>query len=517
MIKKWIWLLLAMAVMVGTILWHPQMGHAATTNNRVLLVYDSKNTTNQDQKKIDVLQRTLTAMNLRVKTVKESRYRAGELSGDYVGVITMINWRQANLVNKSFVADREKFTGIKLHIGDNLTDQEVQNFHAQRQVLNQQQFILKDSDDQQLLPFSDHIELLTSVGSDAQTVGQLASQQANQRQYAYGTIVGKNGYLPFLNTSGLGLLLAQQTITQLFGQTTRYQPLLTISNVSPYSNLQVLDQLSRYCYRHQIPFAVSTVSVANNTELKAFASFTSYLRRVEKRDGVVFLQAPVVGGATSKDGGHLSEMFTSYLVSLAKYQVYPIGISAQGYWNQDQVLRHNALQKASHWLLLPNTDVTYLKRDNMSQVATQSFVAVSANSLNTVTNQQKAQFTVPTAVTVKLPNHAKKLAMVEKQISGMHFNWLNLEQAPTNTKIKSGTITVEHRQGQYYLNGLHENITMHDHVKVHEKHPTQSKVLFKSFFKLQGQLIAAFFGIVLLVLLIFIMIGRHIYRNMFKR
>lgn len=41
----------------------------AANNNRVLLVYDSQNTSAAANQNIDALQRTLTSMNLRVKTV----------------------------------------------------------------------------------------------------------------------------------------------------------------------------------------------------------------------------------------------------------------------------------------------------------------------------------------------------------------------------------------------------------------------------------------------------------------
>lgn len=519
MIKKWRWsmtVLLSLLVFSIITVIKPVRVAAAETN-RVLLVYDSKNTVAHGEKKIDALQRILTSMNLSVKTVKASNYHAGELNATYTGVITMVNWRQAGLKNTQFETDRAHFTGIKLHIGDCLTGTEAKDLQGKIKVLNEQQLILKNGNDQQLLPFSDHLEVLDQLPANAIKVGQLTSQQTDQKTYDYGVIVGKNAYLPYLKTRGLSLLVAEQTITQLFGQTQQYQPLLTFTDVSPYANLKVLDQLSEYCYKRKIPFAISTTTVADNTDLQAFAQFTAFLRRIEKRNGVIFVQTPVIGGATQSDGQKLSEMFTSYLVSFSRYQVYPVGISAPGYWNQDQVLRRNSLAKANHWLLLPNTDVTYLKQDNKSQVANQSFMAVSAASLTTIQNQSQIKFNVPTAVTVSVPSSMKKIHIVEREISGLGFQWFNFSQSKTSTEIKSGTTTVNYRQGKYYVNGSEEPITMSD--QAHTKEPVQpkTKVLFKSFFKTQGQIIGVFFSIVFIVLLIFILIGRRIYRNMFKR
>lgn len=63
-------------------------------SNHVLLVYDSQNTVEQGEKKIDTLQRILAGIGLKVTTVKESEYQKGELSRGYQGVITMINWKK---------------------------------------------------------------------------------------------------------------------------------------------------------------------------------------------------------------------------------------------------------------------------------------------------------------------------------------------------------------------------------------------------------------------------------------
>lgn len=491
--------------------------HAAT-NERVLLVYDSQNTTAKANQKIATLQRALTSLNLRVKTIKESDYQSGELTG-YDGVITMINWPKAELTNHQFVRDRQKFKGIKLHIGDNLTSAEATELGVKQHRIYQQQLILKNQGTSQLLPFSETMTVVDHLPKKAKTIGKLSTQQANQKTTSYGLIVGKNGYLPYFSTKGLSLLAAVQTLAELFGRTATYQPLLTISNVTPYSHLKNLDRLSRYCERMGIPFAISTVSVSQNTELHAFKVFAAYLRRVEDRGGIVFIQTPIVGGATAANAQELNDMFTSYLVSLARYQVYPVGISAPGYWNQDRVLRQNSLKKADHWLLLPNTsDQTYLKQDDNAQTAKMSLLAVSASSLNDVRQTETTvKFNSPTAVTVKLPDTATQVHNTERQIQQLNYSWLD-PAASWQTEFISGSTDVGYQRGNYLLNGQRETVTA-DHVTTATSNggtPNQ-QVLFKGFFKLQGVLIAGFFTIVLIVMLIFIYLGRRIYRNMFRR
>jgi len=161
----------------------PNKVSAATVeNNRVMLVYDSQNDVKEDKKNIDTLQRALTSMNLRVKTVEQSQYKKNLLTDKYLGVITMVNWRQLGITNQDFLADRDKFTGIKLHIGENLTPPEIDQLGVKVQKIYQQQLILKNNGNRESLPFSSSITVITDQAKDAQQVGTLSTQQAGTKK-----------------------------------------------------------------------------------------------------------------------------------------------------------------------------------------------------------------------------------------------------------------------------------------------------------------------------------------------
>lgn len=247
----------------------------------------------------------------------------------------MINWKQASLDNPTFVKDRNQYDGVKLHIGEGLDRTEQKQLQVKLKTIYQQQFILSDDSSTEMLPFVERTDVLTGVPKQAQSYGMLNTQNNEGQSYKYGVFNQKQGYLPFFNNKGLGLITASKMIAILFNRQEETKPLLTITDVSPYSNLKLLDQLSVFCEKHGIPLAISTSTVAKNTEMHAYKRFTMYLRRLEDRGGVIFLQAPVIGGATADNAGELSELFDNYLLNLAQNQVYPVGISAQGFWNQD--------------------------------------------------------------------------------------------------------------------------------------------------------------------------------------
>ncbi len=512
--SKLLSLILVFMALVSAFITIPIANVQATTQEKILLVYDSENNVNQSDKQIDSLQRLLASLNLSVKTVSQDDYTAG-LVKKYSGVITMINWPQVGMNNKNFIHDRDKFTGIKLHVGDNLTANEVAQLGGNNKRIYRQQFILKINRDEQLLPFSETITVLKNLSNSSKTVGVLSTQEENQKKYPYGVINGRNGYLPYFQSSGLSSLAACQLISQLFGRTERYQPMLTITNVTPYSNLKILDDLSLYCYQKEIPFAISASSVSDNTQMKSFTNYTTVLNRIENRGGVIFAQMPIVGAPPINSGPELNQIFSSYMVSLARENVYPIGISSFGYWNQDQVLRDNALKNANSLILLPNEKVVYVKQDNNALSTKMSFYGMPVSSLKKVKKSYDMSFSMPTALTVKLPDSMVGLHDLKQEVGHLQINWFD----PINldTMIKTGTSIMNYRHGDYYMNGQRENIQNTKNTNDIPIYATKKEALFSNFFHVQGNILTIFFVIVLLILIIFTLLGRKIYKNMFKR
>ncbi|APX73172.1 hypothetical protein M5C72_08800 [Companilactobacillus allii] len=488
----------------------------AATSNKVMLVYDSKNTTDQYDVKVDALQRSLTSMNLQVKTLSQNDYKSGMLTKKYVGVITMINWKQVGLTNKTFIKDRSKFSGIKLHIGDELTSEEKTQLGAKSTRLYQQQLILKNKNTSQVLPFSETIDVLQDLPSGSQQIGTLSTQQENAKIYGYGVINGNYGFLPYFDSKGLSLITATEMIAKLFNRAGSYQPLLTITDVTPVSDLKILDQLSKFCYENSIPFAISTTTVSKNTEMKAFSKFTAVLRNIENRGGVIFIRSPEIGGPGVDSGNDLRQRLTSYVVSLAKGQVYPIGISSEGFWNQDKVLRQNFLIKADHWILLPNKQVVYVSEDDDAKAAKQSFFAISASSLNSVKKTEETRFSTPSAVTIPMPNSSKGLVDFEKQVNKLKFSWFDPMSTSMSTSITTGTSTVSFKDSNYFVNGKQEEIGTADSSKIFNE-TIKTKPVLSNYFNIQGNVLTILFIIVAIILIVFILIGRRIYWNRFNK
>lgn len=509
--------LLAVNLLLLYAMCSPQKVQAATSSEKVLLVYDSQNNLNKKAKDIDALQRTLTSMNLQVKTIEQADYKQGDLNDSYIGVITMINWRQVGLKSKAFITDRNKFQGIKLHIGNNLTQSEVSDLGGSAKQLYRQQFILKNHTNTQTLPFSETITVMQNLPESVKTFGTLSTQQADQKSYPFGVINGKNGYLPSFRPSGLSLMTEIELIGQLFNRVGKYQPLLTFTNVTPYSNLEYIDELSLFCYKNEIPFAISTTSVSQNTDLKAFDRFTSVMRSVENRGGVIFLNAPEVSNADNSAEA-LNNKFSDYLVTLAQQQVFPVGVSAPGYWNQDNILRNNFLNYGDHWLMLPNPEEpTFVDQDNRSSVAKESFFTMSLSSLKEVKKSSSMTFAIPTALTISLPDSKTHVQMVKKELLRSQLTWYDPAENNLETRIATPSTLLEYKSGNYFANGKQENTQVSSSLLNKKFDDGSPKAAMSKYFKVQGNVFMVFFVIVTIVLLVFIYLGQRVYWNNFRR
>lgn len=493
-----------------------------TDQRRVLIVYDAINPTVSGQKKLAAVQRLLASLNIKTQTERLSDYQAGQLTTHaYRGVITLNNWAQGRLTNAAFIRDRTAFQGIRLHIGAGLSATEARQLGATRQNVYHQQFVLRAGRNWQLLPFSDDLTLLRGLKKGTQTFGTLQTQNSALADHAYGVVRGQTGYLPYLQADGFSLTLASRTIAALFGQHRTYRPLLTITGVTPYTNLKLLQQLGKRLYAAGIPFAVSTTSVADNTTFHAFKRFTAVLRELETENGVIFLKTPLVGATNARSGPLLNQLMTGELNQLGQRQVLPVGISTPAYWNQDRVFRQNGLQRAQAVMLLPNpATTTFAKQDNLGRTFRLAWYGLPLRSLQTVKAGQSAvgqlRWATPTALTVPMVESTKALHATVTQVRALDLNWYDPSHALTS-ELTSASATFRYDHGNYFLNGRQIAIGQST-VELPQFHPQRrNRVALRGYFKVQGWILWVFFTVILVVLVSFIIVGRRIYRRMFIR
>ncbi|WP_241690668.1 hypothetical protein [Ligilactobacillus salivarius] len=435
----------------------------ADDNRPVLLVYDSENIYYNGSKKIDSVQRMLTADGLKIKTVMLENYRSGELSDNkYRGVVTLINWQEADLSNDSFTHDRAKFSGTKLHIGPNLQDDELEGLHAKKGMIIRQQLTLSDDGITEQIPYTNRMEYLVDVaGSDK--YGVLNTQNVgNQKTLPYGVKVDSNAFLPFWNTSGLAVNCEEKLIADLFNTKTDSRPLLVINNVTPTSNLEYLDKLVDDLYRNNIPFAVSATNVEGNTNQFAYKKYMYSLRMIELKNGIIFMRVPYLYSYTGKEinAQNLKATMSERLQLMVRSGVYPTGLSTPNHWNQDAVLGKVGLKSASNVLLLPDPK-TYPKveQTDYSQEFDKAYYVMSLKDLDkakttvSLTKANNLNYTLPTALNIKMPRTLSELRKVEKSVSKSELNWENPAAEDNSREMNFAKMKLEYHAGTYFVKG----------------------------------------------------------------
>lgn len=491
----------------------------AAASNRVLLVYDSENLKENGEQTIDSLSRTLASLNITVTEEKFSTYRAGELArGHFRGVITLVNWHQSRLTNPRFEKDRAAFTGKKLHIGQNLTAAEMQALGT-AVTLTHQQYTLVDpaQNSQQLIPFTSDQWPMFSV--DKNSVGELV-QQSTGKRYAFGTINGNQAYLPAYRDAGLMGLLGTRLLAQFFiGQVTAQPPVLVLTGITPVSDLKLLKQTTRYLHAQGVPYALSATMTAANPQLPEHAAYLRTLAQAQVAGAFIFLQVPEVYDPSAQTATTLQQQLNAQLAAAAQQGVFPGAISAPGYWMFDQLFSQS-LHQADQNLLLANPTNYALNRyapTNGYTPSLRTLIATPWTNFNAVSGNRQLTFATPTAWTINLPTSKKTLQAFRQQVrQWTDQSWWSLSADPAVMTVRaSQAITVS--AGQYTVAGRAVNVGEHAQVKKTAAKAPQTASQVNAFTRFQGNILLIFIIVALVILTIFLLYGRHIYRNQFRR
>lgn len=495
---------------------------------QVLLVYDGINAAAAGDQKIQALQRSLTGLNRRTKTVALADYRKQALLNEnYQAVIVLINWPQkdASKHYQAFWQDLERFSGRQLFIGGQPPQSFQNHFSGTWQRVTHRQFILADDQtaNQQLLTTLDEWHVLMATAPTT-AIGQLQSQETVGGDFAFGAVQGKYAYLPFYTPSGLTSLLADRLLAiWLLNAAQSFRPLLTITEVTPMSSFKYLKKLALYLQREDIPFAISATSVQVNTELPEFRRYTKVLRTVEDAGGIIYLQVPYIYTSLPDQLPVLKSVLAQQLTALTKEAVYPIGISAPSFWNQDKVYQQGGLKRASDVLLLPDpTTISYQQYTKTSTTFKQARTALTIDSLLTIKQQgrfdlEKLNFAVPTALTLELPTNQNKYEKAIKKIEAVNHQLFDPRQADWQPQLKYGKHVISYQRGQYLLDGKTQEIVVPLTTQTATKKKKGATGELNQFFKVQGHILMVFLGIILLILLFFLIRGRRVYWAKYRR
>lgn len=146
---------------------------------------------------------------------------------------------------------------------------------------------------------------------------------------------------------------------------------LTISDFNPLRDMSVATYLQEELVKTTYPYILSSTSVSQNNTILPYKLFTNALRAFAST-GVIFLETPVVNNVDLNDQRALKQLMEQQISLLVDRHVYPVGISAPGYWNQDLQYQEDGLAISDTVILRENPPIERVfigtKRENQSLI-----------------------------------------------------------------------------------------------------------------------------------------------------
>lgn len=486
---------------------------------RILFVYDSLNIAGNKENDVDAIQRLLTSYGAVVQTVEEDQYVANMLNErTYDGVITMINWPQKDL-NQQFIQDRTAYSGKKLHIGPSVTSDERQLFSGQWRELSHRQFSLEDEAQRYTQVLGYREQTIVLEGSAGKSVGILKTQEIEHQEIPFGVLENGAGFIPFFSKKGAVFLKNAELIGQWLEAERSFAPILTIDELNPMKNMNIASKFQQKLSKTSIPYIVSSTSVNQNNNTAPYSIFTDILRSFESGSGIVFLEVPVVNNVNLNDNHALSQMLEQQISLLIERSVFPVGLSAYGYWNQDEQYQADGLALSKTVILRENPEIEtqyYRAKTNKSTVFLTAFFNLPFDYLEGITWKLEGglsnyQFPMPTTLSFPFPNSEKEIDNIMKNIAKSPLSFHQIGQNNFKFDLQTQTQHIELRNSRRYLNGKLVNSL--NNVADTELPETVFEGQFARLFNVTNIVLLVIIGMTLIVLAILFLLGRRNYRS----
>ena len=115
-------------------------------------------------------------------------------------------------------------------------------------------------------------------------------------RFPFAVLLDNTTYVPWYQTEGLGYIMLGGLLRQFFngGTSPAGEMYLLLDEIYPFSDLDLLCETADRFYQSGIPFIVRVMPVYDNLDYPAFKRFTQALRYVQSKGGAIVLHDPLV-------------------------------------------------------------------------------------------------------------------------------------------------------------------------------------------------------------------------------
>lgn len=510
---------------------------ALISPKKVLLAYDSlRKDDNEAEQNVYSLERLLASMQYQVTSKAMTEYKKGDIEkSKYDAVITMVNWPNMPLEANDFLSDRDAYKGKKLHIGFNMTKQELSQFPNEWDTLYQQECRIVDNHDDydEIIGLKEELQLPIGLEKGEKIVSYLDIDRGEGKldRYPYGLMYKNNAYLPFYSRKGASLLSASELIATWLGVKKSYNPYIAILGFSPLSNMDVAEQFVSKLKTIENDVILSAASTSTNNDLHTFQVYISLLKEFTNNNKtIVYLNTPALNNVGDTNN-QLMNLMTQEVSTFIENEIFPLGISAPAYWNFDSFYQNSALNFADATLLYEfDSRPVYHTVTQTALVYPLMFYNIKSDQLENVNwhiNGKYTEFTfpMPTTISYPFPNSKKKMNQEIRDILNDPFPPTDSYLYAFDTGVSTQTQSIRGKDGTITLNGTPVgNINfsqlkkrrdqIEKNIKTMQKQA--SVTVEKTMMNRLNDVLVGVIVVTLIILAILLVIGRKFYLKMFK-
>lgn len=498
---------------------------------RTLFVYDSLNQADKAEKNVQLLARLLTSLGQEVKLENIKEYRAGEIQkGKYQAVITMINWAEMHFENKDFYRDRQRFDGIKLHIGFNLTIDEEQALGSSFKTVYQQEYTLQDAKKRysEGIGFKKQIDLPTNYSQQANIYSYVKAQDG--QRYPYAIQKGRNGYIPFFDGRGASLLATCELLGKMYQSKHKYVPYIGVLGYTPLNSPNLTPYIKKQFDQLENQIILVTRSTTQNMDLKAFKAYINTLKNYSS-DGqiILYLDVPAVN-TIDRSNNDLKTILEQEVSTMIENQLFPLGVGAPTYWNNDKYYQQNALAMGKSILLYQqNENQLYHTPTAISHAYTTAICAIDHSTLDNVDWNINGKYTdytfpMPIALAYDYPTTKKAARHIVSSVLNDAFPPNNDYMYQIDGGMTTTTQLISSQNGMITLNGTpvtHINFDSRElkdargNIQANGKTKSAAGSKAKGIMGRLDNILTVIIIVTLIALTILLIIGRRLYHKMF--
>jgi len=487
----------------------------AEQQKQVLLVYDSLSLGASAEGNVDALKRLLGVFDVDVTTINIEHYEQN-LVNSYSHVIILRNKQKEEQAfdDDALMHDMERYTGKYLHIGAKPASSMVRALALKIKTEQSPAVRLTMDGFSNELRLSDELTMIVDAAHDAKQYGSIQEMMSSSTS-PYALIKGNYAYLSFYLKGDLSEWAAGYVLKDWMNVDQAGGMYVLLTEVYPFSDLELLREISDQLYQAGIPFLVSANPIFSNFDYPAAKRYAETLGYMQARNGSILIDAPTVSSQTiSADLSVLSSNIVSYINFLVEHSVVPLGATAELYWFEDEYYLSEGLRFYDSVIMLPNVKMMSNQPTNRLQVFPSSMYSLELEQWKKHADKSLVIEDMPFNIALTI-DMLKSADEAKPKLEWLSEAWVLFR----DYKLDSHSVTTEQAEvvsekGTLRLNGNDLQLKeLYNEISSEHVYIEQKEASFEKLFTVQNRIFIVLITIVLIVFAVLLWIGYRLYRK----